>query len=815
MRKVYASILCLVFSVLFPAYTLAQPSEHITCTVRVVDYMARPVAGAEVAACEKVYDYSAGRIRTELLGEIKKTNPEGLVVMDIAFDKRRDVYIIARKAGLALGWDRFEPEINIILGRPFVLAGTVVDEDGSSIGSALVRVVPSWKCIDRLRNIHPDEPEDWLTTEADANGKFSFDNIGADVTADFSVESPGKASSYTFPTSLGMPGWKYAAGQRDIVITLVPEARIEGRTVDADGNGIDGVTLLARPDNRSANYYCPPTVTSEKGGRFCFKGLSAGTYTLQMVTSREESDKWIAKDVNLTTTTGETTKDITIKVAKGASLEVLVRDAASEVPIHNALVIVRQDSLLCRHYSFYKNAKTDHNGLIQTRVPLGQCNILASGNGYLYFRGDHMVEAEQSKMEILLDPKPKVSGVVRDEMGRAAAGAIVRVWPAINGESATTDKGGRFELNYQVRSEQRYIFARHRQRNLAALAELTDDSKPVNITLKSALVFAGRVTDPAGNPIPAVMVRCRASIPGWIVDVGEEVITNADGSYEISAVPPPQEDVSYYIKILASGYGPVESKDVVPEGATEGQIKVAPFVLPPANLSISGIIVDADSKAVADVPIILTGLRGNASQGQPTRYTVSDADGKFSINRVCKGPLWLQAGMGGSDNEPGFLDAEGGDTGLKVIMGQNLVHTHHVSLTGKVLLDLDAFGIELKPEHVKDKAILVCFWDMQQRPSRYYIRELGRKAEELKANNVTVVAIQASKVDQNALKAWLKKYNISFTIGTIEEDVEKVQLEWGVKALPWLILADKEHIVRAEGFSLNELSEKVKQISGE
>jgi hypothetical protein len=45
--------------------------------------------------------------------------------------------------------------------------------------------------------------------------------------------------------------------------------------------------------------------------------------------------------------------------------------------------------------------------------------------------------------------------------------------------------------------------------------------------------------------------------------------------------------------------------------------------------------------------------------------------------------------MGGSDNEPGFLDAEGGDTGLKVIMGQRLVHTHHVSLIGKVF----AFGI--------------------------------------------------------------------------------------------------------------------------
>jgi hypothetical protein len=104
---------------------------------------------------------------------------------------------------------------------------------------------------------------------------------------------------------------------------------------------------------------------------------------------------------------------------------------------------------------------------------------------------------------------------------------------------------------------------------------------------------------------------------------------------------------------------------------------------------------------------------------------------------------------------------------------------------------------------------------MEQRPSRYCIRELVKRDEELKEQNVTVIAVQASKVDQNVLNAWLEKYNISFTIGMIEGDEEKVQIEWGVKALPWLILADKKHGVRAEGFGIQALNEKVEQISGE
>ena len=36
---------------------------------------------------------------------------------------------------------------------------------------------------------------------------------------------------------------------------------------------------------------------------------------------------------------------------------------------------------------------------------------------------------------------------------------------------------------------------------------------------------------------------------------------------------------------------------------------------------------------------------------------------------------------------------------------------------------------------------------------------------------------------------------------------------WGVKSLPWLILTDKEHVVTAEGFSLDDLNEKMTELS--
>ena len=98
---------------------------------------------------------------------------------------------------------------------------------------------------------------------------------------------------------------------------------------------------------------------------------------------------------------------------------------------------------------------------------------------------------------------------------------------------------------------------------------------------------------------------------------------------------------------------------------------------------------------------------------------------------------------------------------------------------------------------------------MQQRPSRYCIKELAKQAEQLKEKGVVVVVVQASKVDAAELEQWVKNNNIPFSVGMIEDDEEKTRFVWGVKSLPWLILTDVEHKVAAEGFSVKELEEKL------
>jgi hypothetical protein len=134
-----------------------------------------------------------------------------------------------------------------------------------------------------------------------------------------------------------------------------------------------------------------------------------------------------------------------------------------------------------------------------------------------------------------------------------------------------------------------------------------------------------------------------------------------------------------------------------------------------------------------------------------------------------------------------------------------------IPLLDKLLPELKDIKIDLSAVGTNNKMILVCFFDMNQRPSRNCMSQLGVKTQELKTKGVLVVAVHASKVDDNKLRLWAQKYDINFPVGMIKADAAKTRITWGVRSLPWLILTDKKHIVRAEGFGIEVLDEELKK----
>jgi hypothetical protein len=128
-------------------------------------------------------------------------------------------------------------------------------------------------------------------------------------------------------------------------------------------------------------------------------------------------------------------------------------------------------------------------------------------------------------------------------------------------------------------------------------------------------------------------------------------------------------------------------------------------------------------------------------------------------------------------------------------------------LAGKKFPDFEGIKINLNPDQIQDRMMLICFFDMNQRPARNCVLQLSKRAQELKAKDIVVVAVQASKTEK--LDEWIKENNIPFPVGIIEGDTDEIKFNWSVQSLPWLILTDKEHIVNTEGFALTELEEKI------
>ena len=134
------------------------------------------------------------------------------------------------------------------------------------------------------------------------------------------------------------------------------------------------------------------------------------------------------------------------------------------------------------------------------------------------------------------------------------------------------------------------------------------------------------------------------------------------------------------------------------------------------------------------------------------------------------------------------------------------------SLMNQPLLTFEDISINFNTQQIQEKYLLICFWDMEQRPSRNCILQLSKKAPELAAEDVSVIAIQVSKVEQAKLDEWIMENNVSFPVGMIKGDEEKNHRNWGIRFLPWLILTDKKQAIRAEGFSITELDQKIGEL---
>lgn len=122
------------------------------------------------------------------------------------------------------------------------------------------------------------------------------------------------------------------------------------------------------------------------------------------------------------------------------------------------------------------------------------------------------------------------------------------------------------------------------------------------------------------------------------------------------------------------------------------------------------------------------------------------------------------------------------------------------SLVGEPVGDFTSLGLELDADTLKDRPVLVVFFDLEQRPSRNALMELKAMQATLEGKGLIVVGVQASKTEKAALDQWLSDQDIRLPVGMIAENEVQTRAAWAVQSLPWLLMTDAEHRVLAEGF---------------
>ncbi len=116
----------------------AKDSQKLPIEGQVVDYMARPVEGAEVAVYERIYLNSEES--ANMIAPIVKTDQQGRFSLQADVSSQYGTFIVARKEGLALAWDGLNYSGNtkekghflLVLEKANTVTGLVVDHAGKA-----------------------------------------------------------------------------------------------------------------------------------------------------------------------------------------------------------------------------------------------------------------------------------------------------------------------------------------------------------------------------------------------------------------------------------------------------------------------------------------------------------------------------------------------------------------------------------------------------------------------------------------------------------------------------------------------------------
>jgi uncharacterized GH25 family protein/protocatechuate 3,4-dioxygenase beta subunit len=581
---------------------------------------------------------------------------------------------IARKPGLSLDWkcwsareETDEAANALTLTAPAAVSGRVQAAGGKPVAGAevWVRVAARPLLTTGYRQspnlLYDQEGHKYLATRSGADGAFRIDGLPADASLELAAAKPGLALNQESSRRFNPSELSFQAGQTNILLTLAPAGVIEGQVVEEKtGVPIPGARVVT-----PVSWFGPSTPPALTGPDGCFRlpDLAAGEYPLQAMIGTNAFPDRVCETVSATVAAGQTNRAVTLTATRGGVLEVTVQDGA-EHALEGVTVSAYSASAQVGP-ALPQSADTAQRGIAQLRLCPGDYALMVSREGWRVHHTQVSVEAGQTNRQaVTLEPCPQVSGQVLDPEGKPAAKVAVLLSPFGRGEKRT-DAQGRFTVSADVpvvAATQHFpqnLVARDAARNLAAALPLEEGTTNFTLKLEPGLALAGRVTDPAGQPITRAQVQVMLHIERSTSSLGAPATTDAAGRFELAALPAGSR---YTVIVSASGFGRRTSEVEPAEGKT-GRLELEPFQLPVANLPLAGVVLDAEDKPVAGASLYTT-----RQSEQPQLNGRTDAQGRFRFDQVCAGPIQLNAST--SDGSYGTANVEGGDTNVTIRLEQ-------------------------------------------------------------------------------------------------------------------------------------------------
>lgn len=798
-----------------------------TLTGRVVDGSGRPVANASLC------------IHCDV--PAVKTDAEGAFRIEVAPTARDfDVFAISEDMGLAgqVHLEAGSTTTTIVVEPTASYRGRVIDVEGRPVGPFrfLVGLRPNASSNDCLQR----------EIQAAADGTFVIESL-----------SPGaKYYLWWFPDenvnqTLGEPGDKWVNLPEqgldepiEIVVTQYLN-NIDVRVVDANGIPLEDtrVTVLTRRMQSQAQNRLGRGVRTDSDGRASLRGLANGQAQIYAYkTGFRQKRIWTATNVG--------DLEIALRSSSEPGLcQVQVVDDDYQ-PVANVAVGLSMCLLESGELLSSRTAVTDADGRAQFPLDVYDETLRAQGTiccdveGYDLAYNSTSNRADDQITLVLHESGPPWSGrlvdpqqnpVVAAELHLTSMAQRVKTPQRVTSQSldqsfyyeplplvARSDQEGRFTLSRFSRKDFARVMVKAPGFGRDELDFSPDEEGGRGIDASGI----GRVEGHVFQLSPDV-----ATLDGVVIDAssGEslaetrislkrpngsdrEVTTDSNGLFHVEDL-----ESGEYVPGLEDTQDAGDAKYVcVPEliAAEPGQTIQATIQVR-EGVVLKGRLVDTAAqgsptgeRAYLDARLESGHTVASSRIGPYGRWELLVAPGDYRLYYV-----QLVEDVGGfmASQRPLSVTIEDRDYDEMVLEadGWRSLSLRPVSLIGKTLPSLEGLVFSGVEFNARGRAILLCFFDMQQRPSRNCLMELNRRAQELKDEGIVVFAIETTSVPAEVLAQWVQDNDISFRTGTIDGDDELVRFNWGVRALPWLILTDANHRVVAEGLSVAQAEQQI------